>query len=209
MERSPRFVAPGRLIDHRPGIVDDRLRIGDWEGDLIVGRLNRSAIATLVDRRSRFVKLVAIPAQRTAEAVRDVIVAALLELPANARRSLTWDQGSEMAGHHQISEVLDSGVFFAHPGKPWQRGTNENTNGLLRQYFPKGTDLSTHTSDDLRSVEDRLNHRPLQWRLILVLPAMAHRSGATLVPARGAEPRQSRRPTRGAGTRWSPSTAVA
>jgi IS30 family transposase len=167
MERSPRFVAPGRLIDHRPVVVDDRLRIGDWEGDLIVGRLNRSAIATLVDRRSRFVKLVAMPAQRTAEAVRDVIVAALLELPAHARCSLTWDQGSEMAGHQQISEVLDSGVFFAHPGKPWQRGTNENTNGLLRQYFPKGTDLSTYTSDDLRSVEDRLNHRPrkcLGWR---------------------------------------------
>ncbi|WP_230393842.1 IS30 family transposase [Plantactinospora alkalitolerans] len=159
-ERSPRFISPGRLIDHRPAIVELRQRIGDWEGDLIIGRRNASAIATLVDRTSRYVKLVAMPTQRTAIAVGDALVTAVGTLPQAARSTLTWDQGSEMAAHDQVAALLTSGVFFAHPGKPWQRGTNENTNGLLRQYFPKGSDLSVHTGDDLRAVEDRLNHRP-------------------------------------------------
>jgi transposase, IS30 family len=134
---------------------------------LIVGRLSRSAIATLVDRRSRYVKLVALRGTHNAEVVREAIAAAVAPLPSAARRTLTWDQGSEMAHHHHLAELFTDGVFFAHPGKPWQRGTNENTNGLLRQYLPKGTDLSLTNSDELREIEERLNHRPrkrLDWR---------------------------------------------
>ncbi|MBG0565380.1 IS30 family transposase [Actinoplanes sp. NEAU-A11] len=166
-QRRCRFIAPALLIEHRPPVVEDRIRIGDWERDLIVGRQNRSAIATLVDRTSRFLRLVHLPGERTAENVRDALLAVLSELPAQVRLSLTWDQGSEMACHDQIAPLLRDGVFFAHPGRPWQRGSNENTNGLLRQYFPKRTDLSVHTAADLRAVEQRLNHRPrkvLGWR---------------------------------------------
>jgi IS30 family transposase len=166
-ERRARFVAPALLIDHRPAAVTDRTRVGDWEGDLIVGRNNGSAIATLVDRTSRYVRLVHLPGNRTAEAVRDALLATFAELPETVRLTLTWDQGAELAYHHQIAPMLQSGVFFAHPGSPWQRGTNENTNGLLRQYLPKRTDLSIHTPADLRAIEERLNHRPrkvLNWR---------------------------------------------
>jgi IS30 family transposase len=166
-ERRTRFVAPGRLIDQRPEVVLRRERVGDWEGDLIVGRSNRSAIATLVDRHSRYVHLVGLPGGHDAAAVRDALIAALAELPAVARRTLTWDQGSELAHHEHIGEHLAQGVFFAYPASPWLRGTNENTNGLLRQYFPKGTDLSIHGPEELRQVQDRLNNRPrktLGWR---------------------------------------------
>jgi transposase, IS30 family len=166
-ERRTRFVTPGRLIDQRPDIVLRRERIGDWEGDLIVGRCNRSAIATLVDRRSRYVHLVGLPHGHDAGAVRDALIAALAELPIPARHTLTWDQGCELAHHEHIGEHLQQGVFFAYPASPWLRGTNENTNGLLRQYFPKGSDLSAHTAEELRRVQDRLNNRPrktLGWR---------------------------------------------
>ncbi|WP_455769119.1 IS30 family transposase [Micromonospora chersina] len=166
-QRRCRFVAPGLLIEHRPAAALDRTRVGDWEGDLIVGRQNQSAIATLVDRTSRYLRLVHLPVDRTAEAVRDALLAMLAELPESVRLTLTWDQGAEMAYHQQIAPLLRDGVFFAHPGRPWQRGTNENTNGLLRQYFPKRTDLSQHTAADLRAVEQRLNNRPrkiLGWR---------------------------------------------
>jgi IS30 family transposase len=166
-ERQTRFVIPGRLIDQRPSIVLRRERIGDWEGDLIVGRNNRSAIATLVDRHSRYLQLVALPDGHDAAAVREALIVALTQLPAAARNTLTWDQGSELAHHEQIGEHLQHGVFFAYPASPWLRGTNENTNGLLRQYFPKGTDLSIHGPEDLRRVQDRLNDRPrktLDWR---------------------------------------------
>jgi IS30 family transposase len=166
-QRRTRFVSPGRLIDQRPDIVLRRQRVGDWEGDLIVGRSNRSAIATLVDRRSRYVHLVALPGGHDADAVRDALIAALAELPAAARCTLTWDQGSELAHHEHIGEHLAQGVFFAYPASPWLRGTNENTNGLLRQYFPKGSDLSVHSPEELRRVQDRLNSRPrktLGWR---------------------------------------------
>ncbi|MBM0207191.1 IS30 family transposase [Micromonospora sp. STR1s_5] len=162
-----RFVAPALLIEHRPAAALDRTRIGDWEGDLIVGRQNQSAIATLVDRTSRYLRLVHLPVDRTAEAVRDTLLAVLAEMPAAARLTLTWDQGAEMAYHQQIAPLLRDGVFFAHTGRPWQRGTNENTNGLLRQHFPRRTDLSQHTAADLRAVEHRLNNRPrktLGWR---------------------------------------------
>jgi transposase, IS30 family len=166
-ERRTRFVTPGRLIDQRPEIVLGRGRVGDWEGDLIVGRNNRSAIATLVDRRSRYLRLVALPHGHDAVAVRDALIAALAHLPAAARHTLTWDQGSEMAHHEHIGAHLGQGVFFAYPASPWLRGTNENTNGLLRQYFPKGSDLSVHDAEDLRRVQDRLNNRPrktLDWK---------------------------------------------
>jgi IS30 family transposase len=135
-ERKPRFIAPALLIDHRPAAVDERGRVGDWEGDLITGRGGLSAIGTLVCRRSRYIKLVHLPGRRTAE---DLIVGlheTLKELPESVRLTLTWDQGSEMAGHDQVAVLFGEGVFFAHAGKPWQRPTNENSNGLLRQYFP-------------------------------------------------------------------------
>ena len=158
---------PSLLIDHRPRVVEARIRVGDWEGDLITGRENRSAIGTLVERHSRFVKLVHLPSGHDSEAVRDALLATLATIPTRGRRTLTWDQGSEMARHDEIADLFSDGVFFAHAGRPWQRGTNENTNGLLRQYFPKQTDLRVHSAEDLARVETRLNSRPrkiLGWR---------------------------------------------
>ncbi|GLY55161.1 transposase InsI for insertion sequence element IS30A [Lentzea sp. NBRC 102530] len=166
-QRRPRFITPGALIDLRPDVVAERTRIGDWEGDLIVGKGSRSAIATLVCRTSRYLRLVHLPDGYAAAAVSDALAVAFGQMPPPARLTLTWDQGSEMACHDQIAEHLAEGVFFAHPGSPWLRGTNENTNGLLRQYFPKGTDLSVHSAEELNRVQDRLNHRPrktLGWR---------------------------------------------
>ena len=166
-ERSPRFVAPGRLIDRRPAIVEGRSRLGDWEGDLITGRNNHSAIGTLVERHSRYVRLVYLPTGRSAEELRAALARAVADLPAVARLTLTWDQGSEMARHDEIAPLFAEGVFFAYPGRPWERASNENTNGLLRQYFPKGTDLASHTLADLAAVEERLNNRPrktLAWK---------------------------------------------
>jgi IS30 family transposase len=166
-ERSVRFVAPARLIMHRPAIVSGRVRVGDWEGDLIMGRGNRSAIGTLVERHSRYVVLMHLPVGHSSEAVRDALHAALAAMPDTLRRTLTWDQGSEMARHDEIAHLLSDGVFFTEPGRPWQRGSNENTNGLLRQYFPKGTDLSVHSADRLVEIAQRLNTRPrkrLGWR---------------------------------------------
>jgi len=121
----------------------------------------------LVERASRLTKLVHLPGNHTAETVRDALWVALGELPQQVRVTLTWDQGSQMAHHDQIATLLVDGVLFAHPASPWQRGSNENTNGLLRQYLPKGSDLSVHTTDELRAIEKRLNNRPrkvLNWR---------------------------------------------
>ncbi len=165
--RSPRFLVPARLIDQRPAEVEHRTRIGDWEGDLIVGRLSRSAIGTLVDRRTGFLRLVHLPDGHGAEQLRVAMLPVLAGVPALARQTLTWDQGSEMACHDLLAEFFADGIFFAHPGSPWLRGTNENTNGLLRQYFPKGSDLRGFSVADLREVERRLNERPrkrLGWR---------------------------------------------
>src|SRR6201997_1313227 len=166
-ERTPRYVAPALLIHRRPPIVETRTRIGDWEGDLIVGKHSRSAIGTLVDRTSRAVRLIHLPWGHGAEAFTDAFGDVLMALPEAARRTLTWDQGSEMARHHVLAEHFQEGVFFADPGSPWQRGTNENTNGLLRQFFPKGKDLSIYTPEDLARAEKLLNSRPrkiLNWR---------------------------------------------
>jgi IS30 family transposase len=166
-QRSARYVAPARLIDQRPAAAADRGRLGDWEGDLIVGPRNRSAIGTLVDRRSRLLRLVHLPHGHTAAACRAAIELVMASVPPSVRLTLTWDQGTEMAEHHLLAAQFAEGIYFAHPGSPWMRGSNENTNGLLRQYFPKKTDLNTITIDDLQRVEDRLNHRPRKmfgWR---------------------------------------------
>ena len=165
--RHPRFIAPSLLIHERPAIVTERTRLGDWEGDLITGRLNRSAIGTLVDRTSRRVRLVHLPGDHGSEQVRDGLLQVIAHIEPDHRRTLTWNQGSEMALHTDIGHLFDDGVFFADPASPWQRGTNENTNRLLRQYFPKGSDLSIHSPEYLNLVEERLNNRPrkvLGWR---------------------------------------------
>jgi IS30 family transposase len=181
--RGKKFVTPEILISERPAEAADRAVPGHWEGDLIVG-LNSSAIGTLVERTTRFTLLLHLPhmdghgsqartkngpalAGHGAEAVRDAIADAIGSLPEQLRRSLTWDQGAEMAQHAQLR--IDAGVeiYFCDPHSPWQRGTNENTNGLLRQYFPKGTDLARHTPGDLDAVALALNTRPrktLGWK---------------------------------------------
>ncbi len=157
---------PGRLvdmtmIDQRPAEADDRAPPGHWEGDLITGEQNRSAIGTLVERSSHFTILLHLPGGRhTAEAVRDALIAAMSVLPAHLRRSLTWDHGSEMALHAEITRGLGMPVFFCEKASPWQRPSNENTNGLLRDYFPKGSDLSVHRAEDVAAVAAQLNERP-------------------------------------------------
>ena len=181
--RGKSFIPPEILISERPAEAKDRAVPGHWEGDLILG-LQSSAIGTLVERTTRFTMLPHLPpmeghgaaprekngpalAGHGAEAVRDAITRTITSLPEQLRRSLTWDQGAEMAEHARLR--IDAGlqVYFCDPHSPWQRGTNENTNGLLRQYFPKGTDLSAHGAEDLAAVAAALNSRPrktLGWR---------------------------------------------
>jgi len=181
--RGKKFVTPQVMISERPAEADDRAVPGHWEGDLIVG-LDSSAIGTLVERTTRFTLLLHLPrmdghgdgprvkngpalAGHGAEAVRDAIARVIMTLPEQLRRSLTWDQGAEMAEHVRLRIDTGLAIYFCEPRSPWQRGTNENTNGLLRQYFPKGTDLSRHSRGDLDAVALALNTRPrktLQWK---------------------------------------------
>jgi IS30 family transposase len=159
-------------ISQRPAEVADRAVPGHWEGDLIVGARNGSAIGTLVERSTRFAILLHLPAQRTAEAVAEAMIAAMSDLPAHLRRSITWDRGSEMAAYDRIQMDLQAPVYFADPHSPWQRGSNENTNRLLRFWFTKGTDLSVWTPQEIRRVQDTLNARP-RPTLDLRTPAQA------------------------------------
>lgn len=182
-QRGKSFITPEVMISQRPAEAADRAVPGHWEGDLIIG-LNSSAIGTLVERTTRFTMLLHLPpmaghvrgagikngpalAGRGAKAVRDAIAKKIQMLPAELRRSLTWDQGAELAQHAQLR--IDTGleVYFCDPRSPWQRGTNENTNGLLRQYFPKGTDISRYSQRELDAVAVTLNCRPrktLGWK---------------------------------------------
>jgi len=147
-------------ISQRPAEVEDRAVPGHWEGDLIVGTGSKSAIGTLVERTSGFVMLLHLPDGHGADTVAAAMTEAMSRLPQVLRRTLTWDQGSEMRNHVQIAAALDLEIYFCDPHSPWQRGTNENTNGLLRQYFPKGTDLSVYAPDYLDHVARKLNNRP-------------------------------------------------
>jgi transposase, IS30 family len=159
---------PGKvMISERPAEVEDRAVPGHWEGDLIIGKAHQSAIGTLVERSSRFVLLVHLPQGYAPEKVAAAMTETMGGLPDAIRRSLTWDQGHEMTNHAQISLDADLEIYFCDPHSPWQRGTNENTNGLLRQYFPKSTDLSVHSREDLAAVAAQLNSRPrktLDWK---------------------------------------------
>jgi IS30 family transposase len=180
--RGKKFVCSEIMISERPAEANDRAVPGHWEGDLILG-LGSSAIGTLVERSTRFTMLLHLPrmddhgqarikngpplAGHGAEAVRDAIASSIATLPEQLRRSLTWDQGAEMSQHAQLRIDTGLAIYFCDPRSPWQRGTNENTNGLLRQYFPKGTDLTKHTRDDLDAVAAALNSRPrktLNWK---------------------------------------------
>lgn len=181
--RGKPFVTPEVLIGERPACIEDRAVPGHWEGDLIIG-LASSAIGTLVERTTRFTLLLHLPPQaghrqrprdkhgpalagHGAKAVREAITRAMASLPKQLRQSLTWDQGSEMSQHARLSIETGLKVCFCDPRSPWQRGTNENTNGFLRQYFPKGTDLSAYRASELDAVALALNTRPrktLGWR---------------------------------------------
>lgn len=151
-----------KSIRQRPAAVESRRQAGHWEGDLIVGAGQRSAIATLVERKTRLTVLVRLARDHGAQAVGDALISTFAALPVGLRRTLTWDQGNEMFHHPRIEQATGLKIYFADPHSPWQRGSNENTNGLLRQYLPKGADLATWTSEQLDQIAAELNDRPRQ-----------------------------------------------
>jgi len=156
-----------RMIEQRPSEVEGRATAGHWEGDLIKGAGNRSAIGTLVERKTRFLMLLHLDGEQGAQAVNAALEHKLSTLPEGLRQTLTWDQGTEMAGHRQLSASTGAHVFFCEAHSPWQRGSNENMNGVLRDYFPKGSDLCVHSAEDLERVAAEVNARPrktLAWR---------------------------------------------
>jgi IS30 family transposase len=157
--RRPRFAQPMLSVHQRPFAPGDRTEAGHWEGDLIIGKNQGSAIGTLVERQTRMIRLLHLP-QRDSDALHAALAARMSDLPPSLLRSITWDQGTEMARHTEITAVLGTPVYFCDSHSPWQRGSNENANGLLRQYFPKGTDLSVHHPQHLRAVEGEINSRP-------------------------------------------------
>ncbi len=159
-ERMPRFSGTMLMISERPAEVADRAVPGHWEGDLIMGQMNRSAIGTLVERSTRYLVLLHLPNGHGPDYVREALVTAVSHLPQHLSRSLTWDQGIEMYRHSDFTVATNVPVYFCDPASPWQRGSNENTNGLLRQYFPKGTDLTVYDEDALLAVAAQLNSRP-------------------------------------------------
>jgi len=154
-------------ISERPPEVEDRAVPGHWEGDLITGTENKTAIGTLVERMTGYTLLLHLPGSHGADAVQEAMVTQISRLPETLKKTLTWDQGIEMCNHAAIAAATDLDIYFCDPHSPWQRGTNENTNGLLRQYFPKGTDLSIYAPDYLEHVARKLNNRPrkrLDWQ---------------------------------------------
>ena len=157
--RRPRFEQPMLSIRQRPFQPEDRSQAGHWEGDLIIGKDQGSAIGTLVERQTRMVRLLHMP-DRDSDTLQHALTARMAGLPPVLLRSITWDQGTEMARHLTITRSLGAPVYFCDSRSPWQRGSNENTNGLLRDYFPKGTDLSVHSPQHLLAVENELNNRP-------------------------------------------------
>lgn len=179
--RRRRFAATMTSIHDRPFPPEDRSEPGHWEGDLIVGPAHRSAIGTLVERQSRLVKLIHLE-RADSRTLHQALVRELSSLPRHVLRTITWDQGTEMAAHEKIATDLGVDIYFCDPCSPWQRPSNENTNGLLRDYFPKGADLSTHTRADLLRVEQEFNQRP---RAVL-----GHRTPAALFAALLASPNQ-------------------
>ena len=161
--RRPRFEQPMLSIHQRPFTPDDRSEAGHWEGDLIIGKDQGSAIGTLVERQTRVVRLLHLP-RRDSDSLHDAVTARMSDLPPALMRSITWDQGTEMARHTKIAESLGAKIYFCDSHSPWQRGSNENMNGLLRDYFPKATELGIHSAEHLYAVEKELNNRP---RLVL------------------------------------------
>jgi IS30 family transposase len=148
------------MISERPAEVEDRAVPGHWEGDIVLGEGGRSAVGTLVERSSRLLLLLHLRGERSAEAVDAAMGKAISTLPRELQRSITWDQGAEMAKHVDFTVATGIPIYFCDPHSPWQRGSNENTNGLLRQYLPKGTDLSQVSAAELRRIQRSLNGRP-------------------------------------------------
>lgn len=167
-------------ISQRPADVEDRAVPGHWEGDLILGTANGSAVGTLVERSTRFTLLLHLPGRHDADSVAEAMIREMRQLPEHLRRSITWDRGTELAAYERIQLELDAPVYFCDPHSPWQRGTNENTNRLLRFWLEKGSDLSVHTAEDLRRIAATLNRRP---RPTLDLQTPAQRMHELLTPA--------------------------